>query len=192
MNWERTRSFFPVCASGVYLNHAGVAPVSTRAAEALERYLAEATHQGARNYAASRLGGRRATWGPVVPGLREFAGGHSASETAAFQWLRLNEIALEDLQASPASSWMQVRFEDLIRDPAGSFAQIAAFAEVEDPEAVVRYACRHVDPDNIPHLAQGIRAEPTTEEWGCVHRLIDDFQGSLGYGRRSEPLLEAL
>jgi len=34
----------------VYLNHAGVAPVSTRAAEAMERYLEEATRHGAVDY----------------------------------------------------------------------------------------------------------------------------------------------
>ncbi len=52
MSWERTRSFLPVSGSVVYLNHAGVAPVSTRAAEAMERYLAEATRHGAMDYVA--------------------------------------------------------------------------------------------------------------------------------------------
>lgn len=51
MNWERTRSFFPVCRELVYLNHAGVAPISTRAQEALARYAAEATRRGAFDYA---------------------------------------------------------------------------------------------------------------------------------------------
>ena len=37
MNWQRTRSFFPVTRDLVYLNHAGVAPISTRVAEALSR-----------------------------------------------------------------------------------------------------------------------------------------------------------
>ena len=50
--WARTRSFFPVCRELVYLNHAGVAPISTRAAEALARYAAEATRRGALHYDA--------------------------------------------------------------------------------------------------------------------------------------------
>lgn len=50
MNWERTRSFFPVTQELVYLNHAGVSPVSTRVEEALGRYLAEATRRGAFRY----------------------------------------------------------------------------------------------------------------------------------------------
>jgi len=65
--WARTRSFFPVSRELVYLNHAGVAPVSTRAAEALERYLGEATRRGAYRYDAfydaevERVRGRAAT-----------------------------------------------------------------------------------------------------------------------------------
>jgi selenocysteine lyase/cysteine desulfurase len=50
MNWERTRSFFPVTRKLAYLNHAGVAPISTRAAEALARYAAEASERGAFEY----------------------------------------------------------------------------------------------------------------------------------------------
>jgi selenocysteine lyase/cysteine desulfurase len=48
--WERTRSFFPVSRTLAYLNHAGVAPISTRVEEALTRYGAEATHRGAFDY----------------------------------------------------------------------------------------------------------------------------------------------
>jgi selenocysteine lyase/cysteine desulfurase len=50
MNWNRTRSFFPVTRDLVYLNHAGVAPVSTRVDEALRRYANAATHRGAFDY----------------------------------------------------------------------------------------------------------------------------------------------
>ncbi len=51
MNWERTRSFFPVTSECSYLNHAGVAPISTRVEEAIRRYLAQATQRGALDYA---------------------------------------------------------------------------------------------------------------------------------------------
>jgi len=50
-NWARTRSFFPVTRELAYLNHAGVAPISTRVEEALARYTAEATRCGALHYA---------------------------------------------------------------------------------------------------------------------------------------------
>lgn len=50
MNWERTRAFFPVTRDLAYFNHAGVAPISTRAAEALARYVHAATRRGAFDY----------------------------------------------------------------------------------------------------------------------------------------------
>jgi selenocysteine lyase/cysteine desulfurase len=51
VNWARTRSWFPVTRELAYLNHAGVAPISTRAQEALARYAAEASERGAFDYA---------------------------------------------------------------------------------------------------------------------------------------------
>jgi len=51
ISWPRTRSFFPVTRELAYLDHAGVAPISTRVEEALMRYTAEATRRGALDYA---------------------------------------------------------------------------------------------------------------------------------------------
>jgi selenocysteine lyase/cysteine desulfurase len=52
VNWARTRSYFPVVQELAYLNHAGVAPISTRVEEALARYAAEASRRGMLRYAA--------------------------------------------------------------------------------------------------------------------------------------------
>jgi len=50
MNWERTRSLFPVTREVAYFNNAGVAPISTRVDEALRRFAGEASRVGALNY----------------------------------------------------------------------------------------------------------------------------------------------
>jgi selenocysteine lyase/cysteine desulfurase len=50
MNFERARSFFPVTRELVYLDHAGVAPISTRALEALARYAEEVSRRGGFDY----------------------------------------------------------------------------------------------------------------------------------------------
>lgn len=50
MNWEHTRNWFPVTRKLAYLNHAAVAPISTRVADALQRYADEATKRGAFEY----------------------------------------------------------------------------------------------------------------------------------------------
>jgi cysteine desulfurase/selenocysteine lyase len=49
--WTRARSWFPVTEELAYLNHAGVAPISTRVESALQRYAREATRRGALHYA---------------------------------------------------------------------------------------------------------------------------------------------
>ena len=50
MNWERTRSLFPVTGEMAYFNNAGVAPISSRVDEAIRRYAGEAVRLGAFNY----------------------------------------------------------------------------------------------------------------------------------------------
>ncbi|MCH8084480.1 MAG: aminotransferase class V-fold PLP-dependent enzyme [Myxococcales bacterium] len=50
MNWERTRSLFPVTREMAYFNNAGVAPISSRVDEAIRRYTEEATRLGAFHY----------------------------------------------------------------------------------------------------------------------------------------------
>ena len=50
MNWARTRAWFPVTQELAYLNHAGVAPISTRVEEAVRRFLTECTARGALQY----------------------------------------------------------------------------------------------------------------------------------------------
>lgn len=53
MNWERTRSLFPVTREVAYFNNAGVAPISSRVDEAIRRFAEEATRVGAFNYPRS-------------------------------------------------------------------------------------------------------------------------------------------
>jgi selenocysteine lyase/cysteine desulfurase len=51
VSFARLRGLFPVTRSLAYLNHAGVAPISTRVVEALRRFAAEASERGAFDYA---------------------------------------------------------------------------------------------------------------------------------------------
>jgi selenocysteine lyase/cysteine desulfurase len=49
-SWARTRALFPVTRELAYLNHAGVAPISTRVRDALQRFTAEFLARGAFRY----------------------------------------------------------------------------------------------------------------------------------------------
>jgi len=53
MPWDDTRELFPITKSLIYLNHAGVAPISTRVREALAHYARLASEEAAFHYAKS-------------------------------------------------------------------------------------------------------------------------------------------
>jgi len=119
MRWERTRSFFPVTQTLAYLNHAGVAPISTRVAEALARYTAEATHKGAFDYARAydaeieRVRGRAAEL--IGAGSDEIAFVKNTSEglglvAAGLDWQRGDRVVICDLEyPSNVYAWWSLR-----------------------------------------------------------------------------------
>ncbi len=55
MPWQATRELFPVTRSLIYMNHAGVAPISTRVSEALAHYSQLSSEEGAYRYNRSFL-----------------------------------------------------------------------------------------------------------------------------------------
>lgn len=119
MRWERTRSFFPVTRTLAYLNHAGVAPISTRVAEALARYAAEATERGALDYARvydaeiERVRGRAAQL--IGASRDEIAFVKNTSEglgivAAGLDWQRGDRVVVCDLEyPSNVYAWWSLR-----------------------------------------------------------------------------------
>jgi selenocysteine lyase/cysteine desulfurase len=119
MRWERTRSFFPVTQTLAYLNHAGVAPISTRVAEALARYVSEATRQGAFDYARvydaeiERVRGRAAEL--IGASRDEIAFVKNTSEglglvAAGLDWQRGDRVVVCDLEyPSNVYAWWSLR-----------------------------------------------------------------------------------
>ena len=118
MNWARTRSYFPVSEEVVYLDHAGVAPISTRAQEALQRYAAEATRHGAFRYAfyeteVERVRGRAAALLGALP--EEIAFVKNTSEglglvAAGLDWQRGDQVVTCDLEyPSNVYPWWSLR-----------------------------------------------------------------------------------
>ena len=47
INWDEWREQFPVTENHIYLNHAGIAPLSLRARDAMREFLNDATDDGA-------------------------------------------------------------------------------------------------------------------------------------------------
>ena len=131
----------------------------------------------ARNYAKSRLSGRRATWGPRVPGLAEFSASHSPALVAAFQWSEMVRAALDDLERQPREKWLQVRLEDLIADPAGETGRITDFCQVLGPDRVIEHAMAFIDPAYTFEK----KVNPTDAEWEAIRGRIRPVEARLGY-----------
>ncbi len=119
MNWSRTRSYFPVTRELAYLNHAGVAPISTRVEESLFRYAAEATRGGAFRYDAffdaelERVRGRAATLLGAQP--EEVAFVKNTTEglgivATGLEWRRGDQVVTCDLEyPSNVYPWWSLR-----------------------------------------------------------------------------------
>jgi hypothetical protein len=112
-----------------------------------------------------------------VPGLAEFVRTHSPAEVAAFQWVEMVRIAMDDLQTVPRDRWIEVRYEQLMADPAGQAARVAAFAQVEGAQYVIDHAQQFFKPG----FKLDRRVDPTAEEWDKIEPLIRPLQQRLGY-----------
>ena len=119
MNWKRARSLFPVVGEMAYLNHAGVAPISTRVEDALKRYATEATRYGARRYPTAidaeieRVRGRAADL--VGARREEIAFVKNTTEglgivAAGLDWRRGDQVVTCDLEyPSNVYPWWNLR-----------------------------------------------------------------------------------
>ena len=131
----------------------------------------------AKNYVVSRVRARRATWGPRVPGLVQFARSHSIAEVPAYQWLKTVQIARDDLERLPQGQTLEVRYDRLLEQPRSEAERIAAFCEVENRRELIEFAAEYLDPDCD---LEG-KVYPTEAEWSAIRRLIGPLQRRLGY-----------
>lgn len=130
-----------------------------------------------RNVVASQVGGRRLSWGPRVPGQREFAASHSPALVAAHQWMTMIEIAQRDAENLDDSMFLEVRYERLLAEPESEARRIADFCGVEAPERIAAHAATFVDPS----FQHEWKTFPSDEEWSQIRELIAPLQQRLGY-----------
>ena len=134
----------------------------------------------ARNQVSSRMLGVRDSWGPTVPGLAEFRNNRSVAEICAFQWNKMVQIALEDIDSLPDLRSLEVRYEKLVSDPRGQAKRIAEFAEVAEPDVLVEFAADYLKKDYVHH--EPFKKELTETDWSAVRSIIAPVQHRLGYG----------
>jgi selenocysteine lyase/cysteine desulfurase len=119
VSWEAVRQLFPVTQHLAYLNHAGVAPISTRAAAALARYAELAMTEGALAYAErydaeiERVRASAASWLGATPD--EIAFVKNTSEglglvAAGLDWKAGDRVLSCDLEyPSNVYAWWSLR-----------------------------------------------------------------------------------
>lgn len=131
----------------------------------------------ARNYFDSRVRGRRASWGPIPPGLHEFGKGRGVAEIAAYQWLKMTQIAMDDLEQCPPESWLLVRLDRLVADPDRELRRLIDFCEPADPDAVIRKGFEYLDPNHVSDR----HVEPSEAQWAQIREIVEPMQRRLGY-----------
>lgn len=133
----------------------------------------------ARNYVRSRTRGVRETWGPRPPGLEEIVRKRTPAEIAAWQWARIVETALDDIEVLPQAHVLEVRYEDLVTDPRKVAERIVQFAEVPDPQPLIDFAAKTYRSDYV-HYERNERPL-SDEEWLRVRPLVEPLRRRLGY-----------
>lgn len=128
------------------------------------------------NAIRSRVGARRASWGPTAPGQIDFAQSHSLIETIAYQWQAFVEHALDGLDTVPPEQILRIRYEDALDDPATQAQRLAEFCGVDNPQILVDIAQRTIDKSRKPYSSQ-----LSPDEIELVSPIISSTQSRLGY-----------
>jgi len=136
-----------------------------------------------RNQIMQRQTGRKVTWGPRVPGYASFVAEHPMHMVAGYQWMKMIEVAMDDMARLPVGVGLEVRFERLLADPAGEAERIGAFCEVPDIDGLKEHARRFMDPDHQYYL----RVDLTDEQWADVDQMIAPLQRRLSDGDPPPP-----
>jgi hypothetical protein len=78
--------------------------------------------------------GRVATWGPMTPELKSFAGHSDLAELCAMQWKACLERSLDAFDAIPEDRILRLSYENLIKDTREQVKKIVDFLDIDvDP-----------------------------------------------------------
>jgi len=106
------------------------------------------------------------TWGPKFSGIQETARTHSYLETCAIQWRKSVRSAYNGLQSVPGEQQLEIRFEHLVQNSTDVMQTIFDFADLEESEAVMRWAEENVRSD-VAHRWKDRDAD-------AVQRVMDE------------------
>lgn len=128
------------------------------------------------NYVAVRLRGRRQSWGPMAPGVKDSLS-KDLAETVTQQWASLVRIGMDDLESYMGERSMVVKFEDMVLDPQGVITKVAKFCEMDSYEEVSRFAVGLLDPSYRFEKREKVDAETSLK----LDQQICELRDRLGY-----------
>lgn len=133
---------------------------------------------GWQTYAA--LPGWDAPWSMLVPPGYQALRGKPLEEVATFQWMRTNEIMLDDLARLPHERWMSLSYSAFLADPTALMRRICDFAELDFDQRLATYLARPLP------LSLHTLTPPAKEKWRKNEEAITRMMSHV------QPLLERL
>jgi hypothetical protein len=132
-----------------------------------------------RNYLgrARSAEGRVRSWGPVFPGMSEYARTHDLVQTCALQWRACVDAATHDLELTPSDDRMVVRYEDFVRDPRDALDTVVARAGLRADARALEAARAMIEPGSVGKWRRGLSAV----ELAAVEGVCGTTLTELGY-----------
>ena len=100
-------------------------------------------------------------------------------EVAAYQWSKMLEIAMQDIETLSDLRVLEVRHEELLADPRAQAKRIVEFAEIEWPDEVVALAEGYLKQDYV-HWEQ-LRESHGEAELESIRHIVAPMASRLGY-----------
>lgn len=116
-------------------------------------------------------------WGVRPPGWQSWIKQNSQPVVIAKQWAEATSIARAEGAKLPSSSFLEVRYEDLIFNSGEMIPKVLSFLELENVEAVTKFATNTADPKRVHRWKETLSQETLQE----IRPHIEHLVKQLGY-----------
>jgi hypothetical protein len=116
-------------------------------------------------------------WGAKPPGWNEWTEKHSDNFMLAKQWVETVKIATCQGKDVSSDNYLEILYEDLVNFPSETIIKIAKFANIENPEPIIKFCEAEVDPTRNDKW----RKTFTEKDLNEMKEIIEPTMSQLGY-----------
>lgn len=132
-----------------------------------------------------RAHGRRAYYGPRVPGWKNLVEGQSTVEMAARQWSAMTAIGLDDLSLIADHNKFVVQYEEITSKPSMIARQLFEFADIKYPLGMEKLVSELIQPsDSLRIPSREYAGNLTLEQRQLIYDIVSGQAHQLGYARK--------